>query len=484
MKNYKTLKLLCFTILALFINQSCEDYLEFEPKGLLIPQDIEHYEGLFNVTTMTSYVNVSPGTGGFSFGIGGGADANLAVVLSGESLLVDPFSTSLIQRYRNAYTWSDEDLYLPGEDAPEWEVLYTRMYTYNLIIEEVMDAEGGTEAQKRALLAEARANRALLHFMVLNFFSKPYNAATAASDPGVPIIREPNATVTGNTRGTVQEVYDFIINELTEAMPDLPEQTVSRLRLARAAGKYILGRVYLFMGEYENALAELNDCKALISNSLVPIRLYDYNVMMPLWQFSPFFPPVLPNPNVDEEGIFQQTVSLIGLQSSVFIDPATESMYDASDLRYSKLFGTKAFFGPDTAPNKSRVAPNFVNYGPSVPDLYLMIAECKARTGDVAGAKTDLETFRASRMSAAAATVTATEQDDVIREIIDERLREYACTGMFWFDIRRLWDDPVFDNTFSHTDIDGTEYQLTEERLVLRIPPEILQFNPDWEDNP
>lgn len=483
MKKFKYIKLISLSIACVFITTACEDYLDVEPKGLVIANDIEHYNGLFNNTVMVTYMNFTPGVGGFA--VGGNSDANLGVFLSGETMLVDPYSNSLIPRYRNAFAWSDEDYYLPGEDAPEWEAFYTRIYTYNLIIDEVMDANGGTEQEKKALQAEARANRALLHFMVLNFFSKPYNQSTASSDPGIPIITVPNAAARGNTRSSVQEVYDFIITELEAAIPDLPEQTASRLRLARAAGKYILGQAYLFMGKYDEALIELNDSKALTQNSLVSIGLYDYNIMISVWQFFPFFPPILPNSHDDQEGIYQQRVSIFPLQSKVFLNPEFESLYDNTDLRYTKLFGYKSAFGPLTSPYKSRLAPSQANYGPSMPNLYLMLAECKARTGDVDGAKADLETFRSTRMPASSATVDITDQNEMIRFIIDERLREYACTGVFWFDIRRLWNDPLFsDRTYTHTDIDGSVYNLTANRLVLRIPPEILEYNPGMEDNP
>ena len=482
MKKFKYLKLISLSIVCIVIMTACDDFLDVEPKGLVIANDIEHYNGLFNNTVMVNYMNYTPGAEGFSSR--GSSDANLAIFLSAETMLADPYSNSLITRYRNAFAWSDEDYYLPGEEAPEWEAFYIRNYTYNLIIDEVMDADGGTEQEKKALQAEARANRALLHFMVLNFFSKPYNQSTAASDPGIPIITVPNATTRGNTRSSVQEVYDFIISDLETAIPDLPEQTTSRLRLARAAGKYILGQTYLFMGKYDEALIELNDSKELTQNSLVPIDLYDYNTMIAQWQFFPIFPPILPNSHDDQEGIYQQRVSLFSTQSSVFLDTTYSSLYDITDMR-GKLFGYQALFGPSTFPYKSRVAPSQVNYGPSVPNLYLMLAECKARTDDVDGAKADLEAFRSNRMPASSATVDITDQNEMIRFIIDERLREYACTGVFWFDIRRLWNDPLFsDRTYTHTDIDGSTYTLSADRLVLRIPPEILQYNPGMEDNP
>lgn len=471
-------------MLIIIIFTACNDFLDVKPKGKEIASDIEHYNGLFNNFQFINYMNYEPGAGGFSFS----ADAfpNLSVVMSGESLLASPHSNALSPKYRNAYSWAD-DVYLPDTDVPEWETFYLRNYTYNVIINEVMDATGGTEEEKRALLAEARANRALLHFMVLNFFSKPYDQSSASTDLGIPIITVPDADALGNTRNSVQEVYDFIISELKAAIPDLNEQTISRLRLARAAGKYILGQVYLFMGNYEDALPLLEDAKTLTQNSLVPIGLYDYNVKMSQWKISPIFPPFLPFALDDEEGIFQQRLSM-PFAGQVFLNPEYESLYGTGDIRFANLFANSAFTfsGFKFYPYRTRVAPSQVNYGPSMPNLYLMLAECKARLGDLSGAEADIETFRSNRMPSANADVVVSSQDDLIRFIIDERFREYACTGLVWFDIRRLWNDPLFsDRTYMHTSIDGTtEHNLTFDRLLLRIPLKILQYNPDMQDNP
>ena len=58
-------------------------------------------------------------------------------------------------------------------------------------------------------------------------------------------------------------------------------------------------------------------------------------------------------------------------------------------------------------------------------------------------------------------------------------------SGMRWFDIRRLWNDPLFQEdkqNYTHTDGQNI-YTLTEDRLVFRIPPKVLSFSTDWENN-
>ncbi len=104
-----------------------------------------------------------------------------------------------------------------------------------------------------------------------------------------------------------------------------------------------------------------------------------------------------------------------------------------------------------------------------------MRAECRARTNSLYGANSaeeDLLFLRQRRMPLAS----------------DERLREYAFSGLRWFDMRRLSVDPLFSSvTYVHTlyFADGTsqDYPLRPERLTFKIPGRILRDNPDMTDN-
>ncbi|NSL90092.1 RagB/SusD family nutrient uptake outer membrane protein [Chitinophaga sp. Mgbs1] len=80
--------------------------------------------------------------------------------------------------------------------------------------------------------------------------------------------------------------------------------------------------------------------------------------------------------------------------------------------------------------------------------------------------------------------VSATTQEEMIRFVIDERIRELACTGQRWFDMRRLSNDPLFkDITYTHT-LGSKTWTLSPERLTLRLPAKILQQNPGMPDTP
>ncbi|PSL47205.1 SusD-like starch-binding protein associating with outer membrane [Chitinophaga niastensis] len=464
---------------------ACTKFLDIVPKGKDTPHTLDQYNGLLNSVTLINYSDVTQYADGSS-SIKGGTDMN---VMMGDDMISDSlYLSQLGPSYINSYTWKD-NIYQPDEDAIVWGAFYGQNYTYNLVANNVMQVTDGNIQKKKQLQAEARVGRALMHFMLLNYFAKPYDPATAATDPGVPLVTEANALASGFKRASVQEVYSYIVNELTAAIPDLPEVTPMRLRMGKSAGYYILGQVYLTMGKYDLALPVLQQSKAALANSAVPVHLYDYNQLMPTWT-SPFMPSFgafnMPLQFDNEENIYLKQVSLLNFifSNAGMVSPATLAKFDPADLRLNFFYGADYFTGATKLPYQLHNSPFGVNYGPNLPGLYLMLAECKARTGDLAGATADLITLRSARMPVAKAGVSATTQDDLIRFVIDERLREFACTGQRWFDMRRLSTDPLFKNiTYTHT-LGSATFTMPKARLTMKIPPKILLLNPGMVDNP
>lgn len=170
----------------------------------------------------------------------------------------------------------------------------------------------------------------------------------------------------------------------------------------------------------------------------------------------------------------------------VYVKPEFMALYSQSDLRRA-FFHNIDYSGSTVWPYYRRIQHMVYTLAGDMPDLYLMLAECKARTNDSDGAKADLFTLRKNRMPESEAVIPSeiNSKEKLIRFVIDERKREYMMTGLRWFDMRRLWNDPLFqEDKKNYTHTDGTNaYTLTEDRLVFRIPPQVLSFSTDWQDN-
>ncbi|NML40700.1 RagB/SusD family nutrient uptake outer membrane protein [Chitinophaga sp. G-6-1-13] len=430
------------------------------------------------------------------------------VVLMEDDLAAeDALFSTVSQHMTRLFQWQDV-IYFPNDPYQRPPLLLsglmTNQYQLNKIINEVMNSGGGTDEQKRSIRAEARATRAWSNFQLINLYAKPYQAATAGTDPGFPIITQTDITATIFKRGTVQEMYDFIIRDLTEALPDLPVVPAIRTRMSKPAAEGLLGKIYLFMGRYSDALPMLN--AAFNDLGAGGATLYDYNLTLGTGgSFLPMDPNIGPakgpgNSYIDlTESVLFKVYYNAGYNGNLYgnnglvLTPQTAALFGASDLRL-RLYTNK---NPDGSLNPGgrlrKYGVKYTRYGLELSELYLLRAECKARLNDLPGAVADVETLRQHRMPVADAAVPAAVADDqvaLIKFMIEERIREFAMEGYRWFDMRRLSVDPLFAGiTFTHTlyNKDGSTSVFTlrqPNRLVMQLPYNYMQYNPGMSNNP
>lgn len=139
------------------------------------------------------------------------------------------------------------------EDSPEfyWNACYAAIAAANQALEVCLNAKDpdNYSAQK----GEALLCRAYAHFMLVTFFAKVYDPATAGSDPGIPYVLKPEKVVFEQyERKTVQYVYDMIEKDLTEGLPliDDKQYSVPRYHFNKAAAHAFATRFYLFKRQY------------------------------------------------------------------------------------------------------------------------------------------------------------------------------------------------------------------------------------------
>jgi hypothetical protein len=493
-KNYIVRVPLLLVFLLLF---SCKkSFLEVVPPGRLVAETTSEYSALLSSANLILF-----GTAGAGYE----APIRMADDVSG----LQPLFSGASLKAQRQFRW-EADIYQPDENPSELNFL-AQLYVVNKIINEVSQSTGGTEAEKASILAEAKANRAFYYFMIMNLFAKPYDPATAASDPGFPIITQADVTQTNfPSRASVKEVYDFMISDLLAAMPDLPTTIPFGGRMSRPAAQGLLGKIYVFMGNYTGALPLLDLCINNIGSVGTSVALYDYNTAMVDGTFpnDPLFGISFPLINNNREALLWRATNNLyaGYFGPDFSEEITggelvlsqkaRALFLPSDLRLN--FFTNSFFFSPPLPG-GHIRRGFGTAQTvwlNLADMYLLRAECKARANDRNGAVTDVQYLRARRMPASDVPVPnaiAGIQNDLIRFIIDERVREFACTGFTrWFDMRRLSVDPIFQNdTYTHIvypesglPTGSTSFTLSKQRLTMRIPAKILGQNPGMQDNP
>ena len=315
MKN-KYIPIICLFLFAL---SACKkEFLEITPRGNLIAQKTHDYDLLLNNLDLLNILT----------------DAQ--VPMGDEMAAIEPYFSGSPIRTQRLFRW-DADIYEPEQNATEMTVPMRNVYTYNKIINEVLDSEDGTEAEKKSIRAEALAGRAWTYFLLINYYGKPYSASSD-TDLGYPIVTEADVTETQYSRASVKEVYDFIVNDLQTAIPDLPAAPWHRLRMSRAAARAMLGKVYLTMGEYQLAADQLDGALADLSAATVPVGLYNYNStfgpggsFLPIGLFGPRYPAVPDN----QENIYsKQYINPWAFSSSELpVSSPTIALYQSSDHR-------------------------------------------------------------------------------------------------------------------------------------------------------
>lgn len=479
-KNYKMA--LIAVLLALGSAACKKSFLETNPKGSLIAKTSSDYNLMLNNLNLISI----PGT-------------NAQVTMGDEIAAVDPYFSASVLKTQRTFLYKPV-IYEPNEDAGETLIPLQNVYLFNKIINEVPNATDGTPQLRLSIAAEARACRAWTYFLLINYYGKPYRATSASADPGFPIIEAADVTATKFERASVQAVYDFIIKDLTTAIPNLPTQITTRIRMSKPAAEAILGKVYLFMGRFSDALPMLNAAMTDMADQPTPVRLYDYNnefktngVFLPVNTINgPAWPFIVNNVEVMYAKQFADnwTVS----NDEIVTTPQTAALFGPTDLRL-KFYSNSTYSAQQPYPVPGMLRHNSMVYAPfgvQVNELYLLRAEAKCRISDLLGAKADVEALRVKRMPAADASVpaaTAASQILLLKFILDERIREFAVQGYRWFDMRRLSVDPLFQGTaYTHTEYSTTGaptlYTLTPDRLTLQIPPKLMNQNPDLVNNP
>ncbi|WMI64136.1 RagB/SusD family nutrient uptake outer membrane protein [Aestuariibaculum sp. YM273] len=460
---------LLFLLFAAIFTSCSDDFLEVIPKGRLIAEKVVDYDKMFynlNLVNMRS--------------------TNAQVPLGPEFIAFEPQFSSADLRTQRLYKW-EALVYEAEQNSGELENTMENLYIYNKIINEVLQATDGLEQDKLALQAEAKVGRAWVYLLLINYYGLPYNSETSATDLGFPLITEADLVASNFTRATVKEVYDFIIEDLTSAIPYLPTSVISRFRLTKATGNALLGKTYMFMGEFDKAEPYLEDAYNQMSNMGIEARLIDHNQGYSGQRV-----------DTDPESLYgKQIVNNWANTSSEFaVKPEVMALYNENDLRlnlYSPNIRGGGAYSVEGA-NRKVTGSGQTACGVRIQEIYLFNAEVKCRLNDLEGAVEVLEEFRRHRMPAEFAVVPTditSDKEALLRFIFDERLREFAGLGFYWFDVRRLTVDvdiPTPVSNFTHTVYDSqgnvvSSHTLTKERLVLRFPQTVLDQNPNLTDN-
>ena len=460
---YKYFVPVLFFVLAL---TSCDDYLDVEPKGVQVLKTTNDYDLWLNSDFLKTSIP---------------RELNLLADNIDNIHIQAPFKSA----DDRMYTWQLQFLENVGSSPVIWVSHYQSIYYFNTVIEGIDAATGGTEEQKKILKAEALLGRAFEYLYLVNLYGKVYDANTAEEDLAVPFVTSNDLTDASPERSSVQDIYEQIIMDIETAISDLPGNNGGNLFRGSVAAAYsVLARTYLYMGDYTKAA---QNAQLALDNG--PNTILDYSTMadamgIPLLQGRP-------------DAIYARYSTNYG--QSEF--PTTDFLqsFDIRDLRLKFFYSTSAFYsdlGDYSFTIRGEIqyqaqgipyANANANYGTSVAEMRLILAESAARSNNLGAACDELDSLRKCRFPADTyVKFESTNQEEVLQKVLAERTFEFPYNGLRWFDMRRLDAEGRMPAVNRYDGGDNVISTLSpgSAKYTLQIPIQVLHFNPEWPQNP
>ncbi len=396
-------------------------------------------------------------------------------------------------KHLQAFKWEESTTTI-DQDTPTyfWLATYDAIAHANEVLK-VLDGMTGDEARKAAIRGEALLTRAYGHFMLVNLFAKHYNAQTAASDPGIPYVEEPETVfIKQYARNTVADVYSKIERDLREGLLLVDGRYYAnsgKYHFTKNAALAFASRYYLFKGDYENCI---NYSSELLGSS-PGAYVKDLPAILATYANTDDFVRTLnsPSDNSNLMLIRNETTFMVPLAFWPSIDQIDFLYYvnpwGAEDLRRSNRYPLLAMGTNGVAAYKFEWLFQRTSLTSNVGFYYTIMsafrgeevllsrAEAYALTGQSTAAIADMQVYVNKRYEGNPTVTlsslqnhyqTSNSQAALLAFIVDERNKEFLHEGLRWFDIRR------FGIPVTHILDDGAVVTLAGDDLrhELQIP--------------
>ena len=344
-------------------------------------------------------------------------------------------------------------------------------------------------ARLRQIRGEAYLARALAHFDLVRTYGPRYNAATASSDLGVPVIT--TGEVGSPARANVEAVYDQIFSDINNALERLV--LTENYRFSPAAAYALLSRIHLTRGEWQEAAEYATDV-IVMHNPLVETQTALRNMY---------------TSDNGNEIIFQLAIrdiaefstaigtEYIGTQPGIRINPnylvtpELADLYDPfEDQRFLAFIKTNVLLSGTNIrgiTNEKQVGRTDLARGVNsakpfmLAEMYLNKAEAHAMNNEFDLAQGAIDTLLSRRINNHTSTVLT--GDDLIDFIRLERRKELAFEGHYWFDLKRWGEGFIrYANPLSNFPSD-LSISANDYRWQWPIPQHEMNANENMKQN-
>ena len=486
-------KLIIFaTFVALFA--SCSKWLEVAPKSQIASDILFESDQGFKDALMGCYLLMtSKTTYGFESTVGFVDNLAQQYYNSGTT---HPYYYTMLYQYSQSSVIRKKDSI--------WSTNYNVIANVNNILENIDVKKSTLNPVNYAFIkGESLGLRAFLHFDLFRLFGYGNLAKdpTSLTKLTIPYVTKYSKQITPQI--TVGSFIDSLKNDLNEAAILLapydsititPTQTVvpnadqfynnRNMRFNYYAVKALQARLYLWIGDYVNAIKAANEVITRGVGKLVTFNNGNINDPSPINRDYTFSTEHIFGVNV--QGLYNIVWPYIrqyasdGInvnysmlyQNGTFADNlfeiATKPQMSLSDYRYKELYNKIST--TQYLLLKFTYVTNSVYFDKmpliKLPEMYYIMAEAYNEKGDQVSATNYLNTVRINRGIASSFNLSSLTKDGVTAEIEKEYRKEFISEGQLFYYYKRL----------GRTSITGTSQAMNNTVYVLPMPDKEIQM--------
>jgi len=487
----KIFKILSVLLIVGFLTQSCsEGFLDLEP--------------------------ISSSTTGNSFNTENDIEAALVAVYNSLHNEYYTWDNILMGDVRsdNCYAgppddvdiWAYDQLIITSNNSRifnNWRDFYRGISRANMVLDKIEEISEISESRKAEIIGEAKFLRAFYYFdLVKQYGGVPIVEHTGTADP----------EKTQIPRNTVEEVYQFIINDLEASIAGLPNfysegMGVDKGRANKGAANALMAKVwaqhpahdYAKVIQYADAVINSSVSYALLDDYTSLFNGNNYNNSESIfeaqyiggtsqgnWGPQLFLPPSISGdgwrkyatPSKDLINAYTSELDLVRMNSNIIFErvPWVDEYYNANRQSIPVAFAFKQKYA-DGWNSGDQV------YFLRLADILLLKAEAMAHLGQGDKGRSIVNLIR----NRASLSDTTTSDAEMLDAILFERRLELALESHRWDDLVRNGKIVETMNNLQELNLISNEYvdyNMNENKILLPIPLNEIDRNPSLVQNP
>lgn len=433
-----------YTIILITVLSSCSKKSLEEPssKSHVVPESISDLQALLDNTLTINY-----------------ASPALSEVSADNYYLESNIWQSMSTTNRNAYIWA-KDIY-EGGGSNDWTTAYIQVLYANAALSELEKMKTDNTSAYNNVKGSALFIRSYAFFNVAQVFAKSYDK-NDDNELGIPLRLTPDINEI-SVRSNVLETYQQILKDVKLSIHYLPPVSSYKTRPTKVSAYAFLSRIYMSMGDYNNALTYADSCLKIHS------ALIDFNQLMLANSY-----PLLRH---NDEVLYHTATATFISESQYKVDTTLYNSYHENDLRKSAFFKPKATGG--FAFRGSYDGSSILFSGIATDEIYLNQAECRARKDQKDLALESLNALLSKRFKTGTFNaITANNSEEALDTILAERRKELCFRFLRWSDLKRLNKEQKYATTLKRI-INSQPYELpaNDNRYALPIADNVIKLS-------